>query len=209
MLAAQPWAAQLKQAMAAPGVEFDPHQKSALQPAAVGQAALQHYLQRIGSAASQPRASQLRHYFGTMRPSCLNPDEYSMPAYWTEVCERSRHVAMAELCTGVHWVAEATDRLRGANSPPRNQRFCPHCAATGDPGRVDDTRHIVFECALYSDLRAHHRSLFAAEEPQAEAALRSFLSGPPVPLAQYTGACWRRAHRALGLPPSMYRPILD
>ena len=51
-LAAQPWAAQLQQAMAAAGVKFDPHQKSALQPAAVRQAALQHYLQRVATAAA-------------------------------------------------------------------------------------------------------------------------------------------------------------
>ena len=200
-LVAQPWAAQLQQAMAAAGVEFDPHQKSALQPAAVRQAALQHYLQRVATAAAQPTASQLRHYFGTVRPSCLNPDEYSMPAYLTEVRERSRRVALAELRTGVHWGAEATARLLGANRPPRDQRFCPHCAAAGSPGRVEDTRHILFECALYSDLRAHHPSLLSAEEPQTEAALGAFLCGPPVPLARYTGACRRRARRTLGLPP--------
>ncbi|KAL4440245.1 hypothetical protein ABPG75_003246, partial [Micractinium tetrahymenae] len=63
-LAKLPWIAQLQQAMSAVGVDFDPQQRAALQPAAVRQAALQQYLQRVAAAAARPGASQLRHYFG-------------------------------------------------------------------------------------------------------------------------------------------------
>ncbi len=140
--------------------------------------------------------------FGIVRPDCLNPDEYSMAASVTEVRERRRRVALAELRTGVHWGAESTARLLGANRPPQDQRFCQHCAAAGHPGRVEHTSHITSECTLYEDLRAYHPSIFPAVEPEQQApALGSTLSGPSQPLARYLGACRRRARRTLGLPP--------
>ena len=201
-LADLPWAAQLQRAMTAAGVDFDPQQRAALQPTAVRQTALQHYLQRVAAAVEQPGASQLQHYFAHVRPECLNPDEYCMPAYLSEVRERRRRIALTALRTGVHWGAESTARLLGALRPPPDQRFCQHCAAAGIPDRVEDTWHIIYECTLYDDLRALHPTLFPAAQPQREtSAIGAFLGGPPVPLARFTGACRRRARRALGLPP--------
>jgi hypothetical protein len=197
-----PWAAQLQAALTEAGLDFDPQQKAPLQPAAVRRAALQHHLTKVAAAAQRPLASQLRHYFVVVRPSCLNPDEYSMPAYFTEVRERRRRIALTELRTGVHWGLEAMARLLGANRPAADQRFCPHCAAKGLPGRVEDTRHILFDCMLYDDLRATFSSLFPAGQPQqVDPSLGEFLAGPPTPLACFTGACRRRARRVLGLPP--------
>ena len=114
----------------------------------------------MADAAEKPGASQLRHYFVIVRPNCLNPDEYSMPAYLSEVREWRRRVALAELRTGTHWGLESMDRLNGRARQPADQRFCPHCAAVGLPGRVEHTSHMIFECTLYNDLRALHPSLF-------------------------------------------------
>ncbi|KAI3434647.1 hypothetical protein D9Q98_002712 [Chlorella vulgaris] len=69
--AKQPWAAQLQQAMQVAGVEFSLDSRDPPQPEAVRRAALRRYQQRVATAAQQPRASQLRHYFVVVRPSCL------------------------------------------------------------------------------------------------------------------------------------------
>lgn len=125
-----------------------------------------------------------------------------MPAYVSEVRERQRRVALAELRTGVHWGAEELARLQGRDRPPPDQRFCVHCASAGQPGQVENTLHIVYRCSLYTDLRAIHPRLFPVGQPQQEPpSLGGFLSGPAAPLASFVGACRRRARRALGLPP--------
>lgn len=198
-----PWATQLQQAMTAAGVDFDPQQREPLQPAEVRRTALSHHLQQVAQAAGRSGASQLHHYFVVVRPSCLDPDKYSMPAYLTEVRERRHRIALAELRTGVHWGAEATARLLGATRPPREQRVCPHCAAAGSPNRVEDVPHILFECTLYRDMRTLFPDLFPAEQPPQEAppSLETFLGGPPAPLAKYAQGCRRLARQRQGLPP--------
>ena len=71
-----PWAAQLQRAMAAAGVAFDPQQWATLCPDAVREAALTRYLQRVAAAAA-PEAghARLHHYFASVRPSCLTPED--------------------------------------------------------------------------------------------------------------------------------------
>jgi hypothetical protein len=199
--AQQPWAAQLQGAMTAAGVDFDPQQRAELPHEQVRQAALGHYLQRVAVAAQQPGASRLHHYFCTVRPGCLTTDSYSMAAYIEVVRQRHWRLGLAELRSGVHWGAEEQDRLRGRAARPRAARLCEHCAAKGHGAHAEDTRHIMFDCVLYADLRALHPDLFPADAPEQQPSLAAMLDGPPEVVACFAGACRRRGRRAAGLPP--------
>ena len=189
------------------GVEFSLQGPAMPQPSEVRQTALQHYLQRVAAAAQQQGASRLHHYFAVVRPDCLTPDGYSRPAYIEAVRERHRRLALTELRTGVHWGAEETDRLLGHARRPAEQRHCPHCAAAGQPGRVEDTHHIVFDCTLYTDLRQLCPELFPPPPTGrrlpalARLSLKSFLSGSCAATARFTSDCRQRARRRQGLPP--------
>ena len=171
---------------------------------------MQHYLQRVAEAAERPGASRLRHYFCSVRPSCLSTDGYCLPSYISQVRERRRRQALAELRTGVHWGAEERERLRGAARLPPAQRACPHCAAAGQPSSVEDTHHIVFECVLYADLRQQYPQLFpptGSPRPRLPAlsqlSLQSFLEANDAAAAtsHFASACRRRARLRLGLAP--------
>ena len=203
-----PWAAQLQRALREVGVEFDPAERAPLQQAAVERAALQHHLQQVAAAAEQPGRSRLRHYFCAVRPSCLSPDGYGLPEYLREVRERWRRVALAELRTGVHWGAEERERLLGPVRRPAAQRECAHCAAQGQPGRAEDTSHILLDCLLYADVRPRFPTLFpptASAHPEAAPpTLHEFLERPAEQLEQLAGfaaACRKRGRLAAGLPP--------
>ena len=121
-----------------------------------------------------------------------------MAAYISDVRQRHRRVAIAELRSGVHWGAEELDRLRGRAARPPAERVCEHCAARGLGARAEDTRHILFDCVLYADLRRHHPDLFPEQQ---QPTLASLLDGPPEAVACFVGACRRRGRRAAGLPP--------
>ena len=152
-IAQMPWAAQLQSALAEAGIAADLQQRQPLQPEAVQEAALQHYLQHLQTAVQRRGASRLQHYFDCVRPECLEVAEYGMAPYLVEVRERHRRLGLAELRSGVHWGAEERERLLGPARRPRDQRYCMHCAAAGLGGRAEDADHIVFECALYAHLR--------------------------------------------------------
>jgi len=162
-----PWLAQLSQAMAAAGVAFDPAQREALSPAIVRSTALRRYQQQVATAAQQDGASQLHHYFVRVRPECLaGPAAYCIAPYLVEVRERRRRLALTELRTGVHWGAESQERIRGPARRPAAERICPHCAAAGLPEVVEDTRHMVFSCTLYSGFRSSYPHLFTRAPPR-------------------------------------------
>ena len=152
-IAQMPWAAQLQSALAEAGIAADLQQRQPLQPEAVQEAALQHYLQHLQTAVQRRGASRLQHYFDCVRPECLEVAGYGMAPYLVEVRERHRRLGLAELRNGVHWCAEERERLLGPARRPRDQRYCMHCAAAGLGGRAEDADHIVFECALYAHLR--------------------------------------------------------
>ena len=203
-----PWAAQLQRALRVVGVEFDPSARAPLQQAAVERAALQHHLQRVAAAAERPSHSRLRHYFRSVRPSCLSPDGYDLPAYLRTVRERWRRVALAELRTGVHWGLEERERLLGAARRPPAERECAHCAARGQAGKVEDTSHILLDCQLYADVRPRFPALFpptASTHPTAAPpTLREFLERPAEQqeqLASFAAACRKRGRLAAGLAP--------
>ena len=205
-VAQRPWAAQLQLAMHTAGVQFSLDGAAMPPPAEVQQAALQHYQQRVAVAAAQTGASRLHHYFVEVRPGCLTPGGYSRPAYIDTVRERHRRVALTELRTGVHWGAQERDRLLGPQRRPPAERFCQHCTEAGLGGRVEDTQHIVFDCALYTDLRQLYPQLFPPADPQHRLpmfrllTLRTILEGTCAATAAFLGRCRRRARQRLGLP---------
>ena len=208
--AQRPWAAQLQSAMQAAGVQFGLDGAAMPPTAEVRRAAMQHYLQRVEAAAAERGASQLRHYFRLVRPSCLTPEGYGRAAYIDAVRERHRRLALTELRLGAHWGAEARARQQGADRPAREQRHCRHCREAGLGDTVEDTHHILFDCILYDDLRRLHPQLFTQQQQQQqqhrlpvflEIGMRAFLEGTCPSTARYTSACRRLARRQLGLPP--------
>ena len=162
-----PWLAQLTQAMAAAGVDFDPRQRESISVAAVRSTALRRYQQQVDTAARQQGASQLYHYFVHVRPECLTDDAaYCIAPYLVRVRERHRRLALTELRTGVRWGAESRDRMQGTARRPADERCCTHCEAAGQPGMVEDTWHMVFRCSLYRGLRCSYPHLFTRPPPR-------------------------------------------
>ena len=175
-----PWLAQLTQAMAAAGVDFDPTQREGISAAAVRSTALRRYQQQVETAARQDGASQLCHYFVRVRPECLTSvAAYCIAPYLVEVRERHRRLALTELRTGLHWGAESQDRIRGAARRPADERVCMHCEAAGQPGSVEDTQHMVFTCSLYSGIRCSYPHLFTRPPPREVPLLAQPAAGPP------------------------------
>ena len=105
-IAQMPWAAQLQSALAEAGIAADLQQRQPLQPEAVQEAALQHYLQHLNTAVQRRGASRLQHYFDCVRPECLVlcPRVLSRPASfsaaWLVLCLPSTlNPAPRLLCT--------------------------------------------------------------------------------------------------------------
>ncbi|PSC67187.1 hypothetical protein C2E20_9123 [Micractinium conductrix] len=88
-IAQMPWAAQLQSALAEAGIAADLQQRQPLQPEAVQEAALQHYLQHLQTAVQRRGASRLQHYFDCVRPECLEVAGYGMAPYLVETQERA------------------------------------------------------------------------------------------------------------------------
>ncbi len=61
-------------------------------------------------------------------------------AYLGAVRQRSRRVALAQLRTGSHWLAEETGMWEQMH---RAQRTCPH-----SQGGLEDVQHALFVCSL-------------------------------------------------------------
>ena len=188
-LSRQPWLVQLEQGLRAVGLAFDPQHREQLDPDSVQQAALAHHLLRVEAAL--PAHTRMRHYFWEVRPECLQPDWYGLPAYLTEVRERRCRRGLTELRTGLHWGAEETGR-RTVPFTARAQRVCPHCPR----GSIEDAGHIVFDCPLYAPERERWPDLFAGPP-----SLHAFFQQPALALAQFAAACRRRGRQANGLPP--------
>jgi hypothetical protein len=105
-----------------------------------------------------------------------------MPAaYLGAVRQRSRRVALAQLRTGSHWLAEETGRWERV---PRAQRTCPHCQ-----GGLEDVQHALFVCPLYSLARARFPDLMF------EPTVHAFLEQDPVLVAAFVAEC-QRTHAA-------------
>lgn len=105
-----------------------------------------------------------------------------MPAaYLGAVRQRLSRVALAQLRTGSHWLAEETGRWERV---PRAQRTCPHCQ-----GGLEDVQHALFVCPLYSPARARFPDLVF------EPTVHAFLEQDPVLVAAFVAEC-QRTHAA-------------
>ena len=62
--------------------------------------------------------------------------------------------------------------------------------------------HIMYDCALYDDLRPLFPELLpAGQTPGERPTLAEFHALPSAPLAEFAGAARRRARSARGMPP--------
>ena len=182
----RPWAAQLAAALAAVGMPVDLQSPRPLCVAQLRRQALGQHLQEISAAAARPGATKLAHYLATAWGGQLPPAEEYIPApvaYLAAVRQRVRRVALAQLRTGSHWLAEETGRWEGR---PRALRTCPHCHAG-----VEDVPHVLFVCPLYGQVRARFPDLFSMPAPSAH----EFMQQNPVLLAALAAEC-QRVHAA-------------
>jgi hypothetical protein len=146
--------------------------------------ALRRHLHEIQAAAGRPGASKLAHYLVAAWGGQLPGAEEYVPlpaAYLGAVRQRSRRVALAQLRTGSHWLAEETGRWERV---PRGQRTCPRCQ-----GGLEDVQHALFVCPSYSSVRAHFPDLVF--EPTGHA----FFEQEPVLSAAFVAEC-QRTHAA-------------
>ncbi|PSC73499.1 50S ribosomal L2 [Micractinium conductrix] len=137
-IAQMPWAAQLQSALAEAGIAADLQQRQPLQPEAVQEAALQHYLQHLHTAVQRRGASRLQHYFDCVRPECLEVAGYGMAPYLVEVRELlvSEELAVADHSGLVMRIEAASGSPPAATTlglDPCFLRF-PRCPA---PARVE------------------------------------------------------------------------
>jgi hypothetical protein len=124
-LARQSWAAQLPAALQGIGMPVDLARPRLLCLEKLKRSALRCHLHEIQAAAGRPGASKLAHYLAAAWGRQLFGAEEYVPlpaAYLGAVLQRSRHVALAPLRTGSHWLAEEMGRWEWV---PRAQRTCP------------------------------------------------------------------------------------
>ena len=105
--------------------------------------------------------------------------------------------------------------ILGRKRPAPAERTCTHCERLGGAAAAETAAHIVFDCALYADLRPATPSCSPpppeGQDPPERPALGAFLTGDHVPdgerphwlrsVAQFAGACRRLARKAMDLPP--------
>jgi hypothetical protein len=139
---------------------------------------LPRHLHEFQAAAGRPGASKLAHYLAAAWDGQLPGAEEYVPllaAYLGALRQRSRRVALAQLRTGSHWLAEETGRWEQV---PRAQRTCPHCQ-----GGLEDVQHALFVCPLYSLVRAGFPDLVF------EPTVRAFLEQDPVLIVAFVVEC--------------------
>jgi hypothetical protein len=110
-LARQSWAAQLAAALQGIGMPVDLARPRPLCLEQLKRSALRRHLHEIQAAAGRPGASKLAHYLAAAWAGQLPGAEEYVPspaAYLGAVSQRSRRVALAQLRTGPHWLAEET-----------------------------------------------------------------------------------------------------
>ena len=122
--------------------------------------------------------SKVQHYVSCVRGG-ISLEGYQPAEYLAAVADRPRRVRLAQLRTGSHWLRVETGRWQRLE---RGQRLCPHC----DTGVVEDEMHMVFDCALYTGVRQQFADLFGSGDRN----LGSFLSQPPVRVAQFVHQCF-------------------
>jgi hypothetical protein len=148
-LARQSWAAQLAAALQGIGMPVDLARPRPLCLGQLKRSALRRHLHETQAAAGRPGASKLAHCLAAAWGGQLPGAEEYVPlpaAYLGAVRQRLRRVAIAQLRTGSHWLAEETGRWEQVS---RAQRTCLHCQSG-----LEDVQHALFVCPLYSPVRA-------------------------------------------------------
>jgi hypothetical protein len=139
--------------------------------------------ERIPGGGRAAGASKLAHYLDAARGRLvpLPAECVPRPAYLSAVRQGVQRVALAQLRTGSHWLAEETGSWARV---PREQRACPHCQ-----GCVEDVQPVLCLCPLHSPLRARFPDLLF------EPTVHALMQQTPVLVAAFAAEC-QRTHAA-------------
>jgi len=101
----------------------------------------------------------------------------------------AERTALARLRTSSHPLMIEQGRYMGLG---RTERYCPFCR----PGTlvVEDVTHFLFDCSIYSSLRATHSSLYEGLPSSSPAA---FLTQDQGQVAAFIHKCWARREEAV------------
>jgi hypothetical protein len=179
-LARQSWAAELAAALQGIGMLVDLARPRPRCLEQLKRSALRRHLHEIQAAAGRPGASNLAHSLAAAWGGQLPKAEEYVPlptTYLGAVRQHSRRVALAQLHTESHWLAEEAGRWERV---PREQRTCPH-----RQGGLEDVQHALFVCPLYSPVRACFPDLVF------ETTAHAFLEQDPVLIAAFVAECQR------------------
>ena len=173
----RPWAAHAAELFGALGVGVDLHAPTEIDAAEIVQAM---QARQVGALAASAK-SKVQYYVSAVRCG-VSLESYQPAEYLAAVTDRSRLVRLAQLRTGSHWLRVETGRWQRLE---REQRVCPHC----DAAAVEDEAHMVFDCPKYAGVRQQCHDLFCSGDRN----IGSFLSQPPVRVAQFVHQCFQLA----------------
>ena len=164
-MAKQPWAAQVKQALAAAGVTGNLLSGETIDIEELSEELLYRHVASYANASPKVARYVTEVLGGTIETATYVPAEYLV-----QVPQRCRRQRLAQVRTGSHWLAEETGRWQRR---ARDQRPCPHCQ-----GPLEDAGHMVFDCPLYGELREQFSDLFhPATPPEGTAGTAHTLAG--------------------------------
>lgn len=173
-VAHRPWAAHVGSFCEGLGMGVDLSAPTEIAAAEIVKTMQEHHVGALAACAK----SKVQYYVSCVRGE-VSLEGYQPAAYLAALADRPRLVRLAQLRTGSHWLKVETGRWQRLE---RSQRLCPHC----DAGAVEDEVHMVFDCALYAGVRQQYADLFCSGDRN----LGSFLSQPPVRVAQFVHQCF-------------------
>ncbi len=145
------WAGQVAAVMRRCGIEVDLTNPQPIVLKGLKQRLVQHVIEHIGLQ----HGSKTRAYVEQVRAG-ITAESFGPAPYLESVRRRDRRLALTQLRTGSHWLAEETGRWQ---SIPRNQRACLHCSQQGEV-HLEDVRHMVFQCPRYAEIRGCFPGIF-------------------------------------------------
>ena len=105
------------------GIEVDLERPQPIPMRGLKQRLAQQFVQLVGSQHGTKTRAYVEQVRGGITAESLGP-----APYLESVRRRGRRLALAQLRTGSHWLAEETGRWQRV---PRQHRLCGHCSQEG------------------------------------------------------------------------------